>query len=108
MKYRWTVEKLERARGKRINALHIVGGGANNQMLNEFTAAALGIPVITGPTEATAIGNLMMQAKALGLVKDMSELREVVYNSFDTQTVLPGDKAPWDEAYARFLTITKL
>ena len=108
MKYRWTVEKLEKARGKSINALHIVGGGANNQMLNEFTASALGMPVITGPTEATAIGNLMMQAKALGLVKDMAELREVVYNSFDTRTVLPGDKAPWDEAYARFLDITKL
>lgn len=108
LKYRWTVEKLEKARGKGINVLHIVGGGANNQMLNEFTASALGIPVITGPSEATAIGNLMMQAKALGLVKDMAELREVVYNSFDTKTVLPGEKAPWDEAYERFLKVTNL
>ena len=68
LKYRWTVKKLEKVRGKEICALHIVGGGSNNAMLNQFTSDALGIPVITGPSEATAIGNLMMQAKALGLV----------------------------------------
>lgn len=105
LKYRWTVEKLEKARGRAIRTLHIVGGGANNGMLNRFAASALGIPVVTGPTEATAIGNVMMQARALGLVKDMQQQRKVVADSFDTQTVLPADKAPWDEAYARFLKI---
>ena len=108
LKYRWTVEKLEKARGRAIRTLHIVGGGANNAMLNEFTASALGIPVVTGPTEATAIGNVMMQAKALGLVEDIWALRRVVADSFDTGTVLPGDKAPWDAAYARFIEISGL
>ena len=108
LKYRWTVEKLEQARGRAIRTLHIVGGGANNGMLNEFTASALGIPVVTGPTEATAIGNVMLQAKALGLVEDIWELRRVVADSFDTDTVLPGDKAPWDAAYARFISISGL
>ena len=108
LKYRWTVEKLEKARGRAIRTLHIVGGGANNAMLNEFTASALGIPVVTGPTEATAIGNVMMQAKALGLVGDIWALRRVVADSFDTGTVQPGDKAPWDAAYARFVEISGL
>lgn len=108
LKYRWTVEKLERACGSDIKALHIVGGGSNNGMLNQFTADALGIPVITGPSEATAIGNIMMQAKALGLVEDMSALRRVVADSFETQRVLPADQRPWDDAYARFLEISKL
>lgn len=108
LKYRWTVEKLEKASGRTIRALHIVGGGSNNAMLNRFTADALGIPVLTGPSEATAIGNLMLQAKALGLVKNMAELRSVVANSFETGCVQPGDRAPWDAAYARFLAIAKL
>lgn len=108
LKYRWTVKKLEKVRGKEIRALHIVGGGSNNAMLNQFTSDALGIPVITGPSEATAIGNLMMQAKALGLVKDMRELRRIVADSFDTGRVEPGDRARWDEAYAKFLGIAGL
>ena len=108
LKYRWTVKKLEKVRGKEIRALHIVGGGSNNAMLNQFTSDALGIPVITGPSEATAIGNLMMQAKALGLVKDMRELRRIVADSFDTGHVEPGDRARWDEAYAKFLGIAGL
>ena len=108
LKYRWTVKKLEKVRGKEIRALHIVGGGSNNAMLNQFTSDALGIPVITGPSEATAIGNLMMQAKALGLVKDMRELRRIVADSFETGHVEPGDRARWDEAYAKFLGIAGL
>ena len=108
LKYRWTVKKLEKVRGKEIRALHIVGGGSNNSMLNQFTSDALGIPVITGPSEATAIGNLMMQAKALGLVKDMRELRRIVADSFETGHVEPGDRARWDEAYAKFLGIAGL
>ena len=92
----------------RHSALHIVGGGCQNRMLNRFTANALGIPVICGPVEATAIGNLMMQAKALGDVRDFSEVREVVRASFDLNEVLPQDRVQWDDAYGRFLTITGL
>ncbi len=108
LKYRWTVQKLEKARGSAIGTLHIVGGGSNNALLNQFTADALGIPVITGPSEATAIGNLMMQAKALGLVEDMRALRGIVARSFAVGRVEPGDRRPWDAAYDRFLQITGL
>lgn len=109
LKYRWTVEKLEQARGgKKINALHIVGGGSQNKMLNRMTADALGIPVITGPSEATAVGNLMMQAKALGYVSDLWEMRKVVFDSFDTEIITPEDNCGWDEAYKAFLSVTGL
>lgn len=108
LKYRWAMRCVEALSGVRHSALHIVGGGCQNRMLNRFTANALGIPVICGPVEATAIGNLMMQAKALGDVKDFSEIREVVRASFELNEVLPQDGAQWDDAYGRFLTITGL
>ena len=103
--YRRTVEALERARGRAVTALHIVGGGSNNEMLNRFTADALGIPVLAGPSEATAIGNLLMQARALGEVGDLWEMRRIVGESFPARRVEPGDRAPWDAAYARYLDI---
>ncbi len=109
LKYRWTVEKLQQARdGKKITSLHIVGGGSQNKMLNRMTADALGIPVITGPSEATAVGNLMMQARALGLVSDLWEMRRVVYDSFDTKTYMPENTEVWDEAYTAFLNAAGL
>ncbi|MGI5885507.1 MAG: rhamnulokinase [Candidatus Spyradocola sp.] len=103
--YRHTVEALERARGRAVTALHIVGGGSNNEMLNRFTADALGIPVLAGPSEATAIGNLLLQARALGLVGDIWEMRRIVAASFGVRCIDPGDRAPWDEAYKRYLEI---
>ena len=66
-----------------IDWLHIIGGGSANALLNQWTADALGIPVIAGPAEATAIGNVLMQAKAAGLVKDRWEMRKLVAQSFD-------------------------
>jgi rhamnulokinase len=94
--------------GRRPEALHIVGGGSQNRMLNRFTANALGVPVVCGPVEATAIGNLMVQAKALGHVASFAEIREVVRASFDVEEVLPQDTAQWDDAYGRFLKLTGL
>ena len=84
--YRHTVERLEQARGRAVSALHIVGGGSNNEMLNRFTADALGIPVLAGPSEATAIGNLLVQMIAAGEVKDVAEGRELVKRSFGVRT----------------------
>ena len=65
LKYKYTIEQIESVTGNKIERLHIIGGGANNSMMNQLTADALGIPVFAGPTEATAIGNLMIQARAI-------------------------------------------
>jgi rhamnulokinase len=102
LKYKFTVRQIESVTGKKIDKLHIIGGGANNTMLNQLTADALGIPVFAGPTEATAIGNLMIQAKALGAVHSLSEIREVVKNSFALVEHLPDPKLDWETAFKRF------
>ena len=73
-----------------IEKLHIIGGGSQNELVNSMTANALGIPVIAGPSEATAIGNCLMQAKAAGLVKDRWEIRRIIATAFDVKTYLPG------------------
>ena len=107
LKYRWAVERLETDMIHRhINVLHIVGGGSKNGLLNKFTAEAIKRPVICGPGEGTVIGNLLMQAMALGAIRDIPELRRVVEASFPTRTFTPEtDGAAWDEAYARYMKL---
>ncbi len=108
MKYRWSMEKLEEITGKRLDALHIVGGGSQNKLLNQLTANAIARPVICGPVEATATGNLMVQAMALGEVANLREIRQVVKNSFPTEDYMPQDTQTWDTAYESFLKINQL
>ena len=107
LKYRWAIERLEADMLKKpIEALHIVGGGSKNALLNQFTAEAIHRPVITGPDEGTIIGNLLVQAQALGAIDGMRALRQVVEDSFPTQTFLPEtDGAIWNAAYGRYLEI---
>ena len=107
LKYRWAIERLEEDMLKKpIEALHIVGGGSKNALLNRFTAEAIKRPVIAGPDEGTIIGNLLVQAQALGAISGIRELREVVENSFHTKTFLPEtDGKAWDEAYQRYLKV---
>ncbi len=100
--YRQTFDELAAVTGVRLRALHIVGGGSQNAVLNRMTAAALGVPVIAGPVEATAAGNILMQMKAAGEVSAQEDLREVVRRSFRPAVFAPGARAPWDEAYERF------
>ena len=107
MKYRWTVEKLDELRGIKHSPIHVVGGGSQNRLLCQFTADATQRPVVTGPIEATAIGNILLQALNKKHVKNIKEAREVVRNSFDVETFEPGDAGPWDEAYARYLQIAE-
>ena len=91
-----------------INVLHIIGGGSLNKYLNQFTADACGVKVLAGPQECTAIGNIMLQAKAMGQVKDVWEMRGIIANSVDMVAYHPtGDKAAWDKAYQRFLEISR-
>ncbi|MBM7581633.1 rhamnulokinase [Caldicoprobacter guelmensis] len=105
MKYRWTIERLEKILNRPLKVLHIVGGGTKDKLLNQFTANAINRLVICGPTEATAIGNLMMQAKALGEVANLREIRQIIRNSFPTVDYMPQDVEAWDEAYERFLKV---
>ncbi len=106
LKYKFTIEQIESVTGKKIEKLHIIGGGANNEMMNQLTADAIGIPVYAGPTEATAIGNLMIQAKAMGAVSSLNEIREVVRNSFDLKMYQPNPTLDWESAYETFKELT--
>jgi rhamnulokinase len=91
-----------------INVLHVIGGGSLNKYLTQFTADACGVEVLAGPQECTAIGNIMLQAKASGDVSDIWAMRQIIANSVDMVAYHPsGDKAAWDAAYQRYLEITK-
>ena len=107
LKYRWAIERLEQDLLKKpVRSLNIVGGGSKNVLLNRFTAEAIQRPVITGPSEGTVIGNLLMQAVALGELEDIWALRRVVEASFPTEEYLPEtDGKAWDEAYERYLKL---
>jgi rhamnulokinase len=101
LKYRQTIDLLETVTRSRPPAIHVVGGGALNRLLCQWTADATGLPVIAGPVEAAEIGNLAVQALALGELASIDEVRELVGRSFTTQTYEPRPRAPWDDAYAR-------
>ncbi len=109
LKYRWAIERLEEdLLHKKIDVLHIVGGGSKNVMLNRMTACAINRPVIAGPGEGTVIGNLLVQAMALGKIEGLPQLRKVVAASFENVEYLPeGDAKAWDEAYARLMKLAK-
>jgi len=91
--------------GRRITRVHIVGGGTRNALLSQLAADAMQRPVVTGPVEATAIGNIMIQAVAVGEVGSLAEAREIVAASFPAATYQPGPAAGWDEAYQRYCTL---
>ncbi len=105
LKYRLVLEKLEEMTGRRFTTIHIVGGGTQNRLLNQMTADATGRPVVTGPIEATAIGNILVQAVALGHLGSLAEASAVVRGSFPVAAFAPGDPAGWDDAYARLLSL---
>jgi rhamnulokinase len=88
--YRQTTDQLEAVLGRSIDVLHLVGGGTKNRLLNRLTAEALGRPVICGPSEATAIGNLMVQALGCGEVANHAELREIVARSVELEYLQAG------------------
>ena len=88
-----------------IEVLHIIGGGSLNKYLNQFTANATGVTVLAGPQEGTALGNIMVQAKAVGAVKDIWDMRRIIANSLELVKYEPEDKAVWDAAYKKYLEI---
>ncbi|RIK42525.1 MAG: rhamnulokinase, partial [Chloroflexi bacterium] len=108
LKYRWVLEKLETIMGKRLDPIHIVGGGTQNQLLCQLTADATGRQVVAGPVEATAIGNLIVQAMALKLVGSLQEGRELIRRSFDVTVYEPApEREPWDVAYTRLVRLVE-
>ena len=89
-----------------INKLHVIGGGSLNDYLDQFTANATGVEVLAGPQECTAIGNIMLQAKACGAVADIWEMRRIIADSVSMKRFAPKDTEQWTEAYQRYLDIT--
>lgn len=100
--YRQTLDQIEEVTGRKLATLHIVGGGSKNQLLNQLSANATGRTVIAGPVECTAIGNVLIQAIAMGYLPSLAALRQVVRNSFPTLRHEPRDAALWEEAYKKF------
>ncbi len=102
LEYARTLRTLESLLGRRFEVLHIVGGGAKNDLLNQWTADATGIPVLAGPVEATAIGNLLVQAMGTGEISTLAELRQMVRGSFPPREFLPRDQKVWSAAAERY------
>lgn len=107
LKYRYALEGLEKMKGEKIQSLNIVGGGINNRFLDQLVADALNREVVTGPVEGAAIGNLLTQAMALGDIKDLEQLRQVVRNSEAVETWKPNNSEAWEIAYKKLLTFLK-
>ena len=103
LKYRWVLERLEEITGFRFERVHIIGGGTQNRLLNQFTADATQRTCLTGPVEATTLGNVLMQGIALGQIKSLEYARNLVSISFPPSVYQPGESRTWDQAYARLL-----
>jgi Sugar (pentulose and hexulose) kinases len=102
LKYRYVLTCLQKIAPFKIKKLHVIGGGAKNNLLNQMTANSIGIPVVAGPSEATAIGNIMLQAKGTGLVDSLSEMRSIIRNSVSPETFNPQETEIWNENYLKF------
>jgi rhamnulokinase len=102
LKYRQVLEGMESLTGERVEVLHVVGGGAKNDLLNQFTADACGRPVVAGPTEATALGNVLLQARAAGDIGTLEDIRATVRRSCHPQTIPSTNEEQWRAAWERF------
>lgn len=107
LSYRQNIQTLDALTGRATRRLHIVGGGSQSALLNQFTANATGREVVAGPVEATAIGNVLVQAIALGHLDSLAALRAVVRASFPLQTFQPAEPERWDAAFERFARLSR-
>ena len=107
LRYKQVFQWMQEFAPFKLEVLHIIGGGSLNKYLNQFTANATGATVLAGPQECTAIGNIMMQAKAAHLVKDIWEMRQIIADSVDLVKYEPTDKAVWDQAFDKYLKISE-
>lgn len=108
LRYRQVVEMLGELSPVSIERLYVIGGGARNQMLNQFTANAIGMPVETGSSESTALGNVMMQAKWAGVVESIGDMRSMIRTSLDDRCRYePQEAERWSAAYDKYLRVTE-
>jgi rhamnulokinase len=107
LRYRQVLESLESLLGRKLRVIHIVGGGSRNQVLNQFVADATGRVVVAGPSEATAAGNILVQAIGSGALPSLAAGRNLIRRSFPLTTFEPCPSAEWDRAYERFCALTK-
>ena len=105
LRYRQVFQWMQEFAPFKLETLHIIGGGSLNKYLNQFTANSTGATVLAGPQECTAIGNIMMQAKAARVVDDIWQMRAIIANSIELVKYEPADKALWDAAYDKYLSI---
>ncbi len=105
LKYRRVLDKFRRIAPRPIDTLHIIGGGSRNELLCGFTASATGLTVIAGPAEATAIGNIMIQAKAAGHVESLARMREMTARVVETKTYIPHNIPAWNAAYEKIASL---
>lgn len=105
LRYRQVMSMLHEFAPHKIKCLHIIGGGSRNRMLNHMTADATGVTVIAGPSEATAIGNALIQARAAGMAGSLQEMRRIVSSSTETDRFIPQHTTEWDDAYNRFVML---
>lgn len=105
MKYKFVLEQLRELSPYPIEVLHIIGGGSKNTYLNQLVSNALGIPVIAGPAEATAIGNIMMQARATNQVQSLADMRMIISASFECVTFYPQETESWNNAYQQYIGV---
>lgn len=106
LRYRQVLNDLRNLSPRAVKTLHVIGGGSRNDLLNQFTANAIGIPVVAGPSEATAIGNVMIQALAAGEATDIYSMRHLIGNSIPLKTFHAKDVEEWNTAFLRFEQIT--
>jgi rhamnulokinase len=107
-KYRHTLDQIRLLTAKEVKRIHVIGGGSRNELLCRFTAEATELTILAGPAEATATGNIMVQALALGYVGALNEIRAIVRNSVNVKTYRPSGRADWDRAYERYRDVTGL
>src|SRR6266851_4887302 len=107
LRYRQVLESLEALLGRELEIIHIVGGGSRNRLLNQFVADATGRTVIAGPAEATAMGNILIQAMGAGELSGLADVRKIVRDSAGLETFMPHATPAWNHAYERFRTIAQ-
>lgn len=107
LRYRQVLDSLSHLSPRSIKVLHVIGGGSRNELLNQWTANAIGLPVVAGPSEATGIGNIMIQAWAAGQADSVGEMRQLIRRSISLKTFLPENAEAWETAYQRFVLLVK-
>ena len=107
LKYKNVLDKFRSLAPFPIERLHIIGGGAKNRLLNQFTANSTGVTVVAGPSEGTAIGNIMLQARAAGCVNSLQEMRDMISDAIEIETFTPEDTDAWNAAYDRIKSLIK-